>query len=147
MSNLKALNWVTATKAERLSNVERRRIKLCTHLDEQIGLATAQKTGEAFTVRRSKSVRNKETGERVTVEGTKRLRAWYWTTKTGAFQLSIRYGSKILAVGKTNAIEVKTLDELIAALTTLKQATLAGELDAQIAECAGILSSGFKGAK
>ena len=71
----------------------------------------------------------------------------YWTTKTGSIQFSLRYGSKVLSIGKTNAIEVKSLDELIAALMKLKQATLAGELDTQIAECAGALSNGFKGSK
>ena len=147
MSILKELKWVTATSAERLTNVERRRVKLCSKLDEQIGLATAQKTGEQFIVRRRRTVRNAATGEQVTVDGTKRLRAWYWTTKTGSIQFSLRYGSKVLSIGKTNAIEVKSLDELIAALMKLKQATLAGELDTQIAECAGALSNGFKGSK
>ena len=144
MSILKELNWVTATGAERLSNVERRRHKLCSKLDEQIGLATAQKTGEKFTVRRSKTVLNKATGERVEVEGAKRLRAWYWITNKGQIQFSVRYGSKVLSIGKTNAIEVKNFDELIAALAKMKAATLAGELDAQIAETAGVLSNSFK---
>ena len=59
----------------------------------------------------------------------------------------MRYGSKVVGLGKTNAIEVKNLDELLVALETLKRATLAGELDAEIAECAGLLSKGFKGGK
>lgn len=147
MSILKELKWVTATTAEHLSNVERRRVKLCSKLDEQIGLATAQKTGEQFTIRRKRTVRNAATGESVVVEATKRLRNWYWTTKAGKIQFSVRYGSKVLSIGKTNAIEVADLDELIAALAKLKTAVLAGELDAEIAECAGALSNGFKGKK
>mgnify|MGYP006274918257 CR=1 FL=1 len=147
MSILKELKWVTATSGDRLTNVERRRVKLCSKLDEQIGLAKAQATGEQFVVRRSKTVRNKATGESVVVEATKRLRNWYWTTKTGKIQFSVRYGSKVLSIGKTNAIEVSNLDELVKALGQLKTAVLAGELDTEIADCAGALSNGFKGSK
>ena len=143
MSILKDLKWVTAT-TERLTNVERRRFKLCRKLDEQIGLAKAQATGQPFTVTRSKTVRNKVTGDSIVVEATKRLRNWYWTTNSGKIQFSVRYGSKVLSIGKANAIEVGNLDELIAALDKLKIAVLAGELDAEIADCAGALSNGFK---
>ena len=84
------------------------------------------------------------TGERKTVEATKRIKEWYWTNSTGKIHLSIRYGSKILEFAKgKNAIELSTGDELLATLATLKEAVIAGELDEAISQASEKLKAGF----
>ena len=56
----------------------------------------------------------------------------------------MRYGSKVLELTKgKNAIELTNGDELIAVLAKLKDAVLAGELDAQIETASGALRAGF----
>ena len=56
-----------------------------------------------------------------------------------------KYGSRCIELSKgKNAPEVADLNALIEALTTVKQAVLAGELDAEIEKASGALRSGFK---
>ncbi len=58
--------------------------------------------------------------------------------------MSVRYGSKTLELAKgKNAIELASGDDLIAVLLKLKEAVLAGELDAQIEAASGALRAGF----
>jgi hypothetical protein len=91
-----------------------------------------------------RTVKNKYTGERTTVEAVKRVKEWYWINETGKLNLAVRYGSKVLELAKgKNAIELTTGDELIAVLAKLKDAVLAGELDAQIEAASGALRAGF----
>ena len=64
--------------------------------------------------------------------------------EAGKLNLAVRYGSKVLELAKgKNAIELTTGDELIAVLAKLKDAVLAGELDAQIEAASGALRAGF----
>jgi hypothetical protein len=56
----------------------------------------------------------------------------------------VRYGSKPIELAKgKNAIEVGSMDELVAALGAVKDAVHAGELDAQIEQASGSLRAGF----
>ena len=67
-----------------------------------------------------------------------------WTNDAGKINLAVKYGSQVLTFAKgKNAIEVANADDLIAALKTLKDAVLAGELDAQIEAASGALKAGF----
>lgn len=106
--------------------------------------ATAQRDGQIYAPKRLKSVTDKATGERKTVEATKRIKEWYWTNSAGKIHLSVRYGSKTpeLAKGK-NAIELNSGDELLATLTALKDAVIAGELDDAINQASEKLKAGF----
>ena len=113
-------------------------------LHEQIELCEAQKAGEIYAPRRLRTVTNKQTGERVTVEAVKRVKEWFWINDAGKINLAVRYGSKVLTLNSKgkNAIELASGDELIA-LHALKAAALAGELDAQIETASGALRAGF----
>ena len=74
----------------------------------------------------------------------KRVKEWYWTNDAGKLNLSVRYGSKTLELAKgKNAIELASTDELLDVLAKLKDAVLAGELDAQIEAASGALKAGF----
>ena len=69
----------------------------------------------------------------------------WFTAENGRVCLQIRYGSKVLEFAKgENAIEVNSADELINALTTLKTAIEAGELDSQLNTAADLVKERFK---
>jgi hypothetical protein len=145
MNALNGLKLVAIKKNRTLSPVAHRRNKLVNKLHEQIELCEAQKAGEIYAPRRLRTVTNKQTGERVTVEAVKRVKEWFWINDAGKINLAVRYGSKVLTLNSkgANAIELGSGDELIAALHALKAAALAGELDAQIEAASGALRAGF----
>ena len=68
MSALSKLKLVEAQKPTALPVIVVRRNKLSDKLWEQLQLARSQKSGETFAPVRRKSVRNTETGERVTID-------------------------------------------------------------------------------
>ncbi len=144
MSTLTNFKIVASKRARTLSPVVQRRNKLANKLHEQIELCEAQKAGEIYAPKRLRTVTNKHTGERVTVEAVKRVKEWYWINEAGKLNLSVRYGSRVLELAKgKNAIELASGEELIAVLLRLKEAVLAGELDAQIEAASGALKAGF----
>ncbi len=145
MSALSNFKLVASKKNRNLSPVVQRRNKLANKLHEQIELCEAQRAGEVYAPKRLRTVTNKHTGERVTVEAVKRVKEWFWINDAGKLNLAVRYGSKVLEFAKgKNAIELASGDELIAALRALKDAVLAGELDAQIEAASGALKAGFE---
>ena len=129
LSSLKITNVVRQMTA---NTNEFRKNKLLTKLDEQIALATAQKNGELFTVKRLKNVKDEASGVASQIEVSKRINAWYWTDNNKTF-LQIKYGTKVLELQKgKNTIECSGQDELIKTLLLVKSAVASGELDAVI---------------
>ncbi|PIT82277.1 DUF6641 family protein [Limnohabitans sp. 15K] len=144
MTAIAKLKLVSSKKERNVSPVVARRNKLAGKIDEQLLFATAQRDGQIYAPKRLKNVIDKATGERKTVEATKRIKEWYWTNSTGKIHLSVRYGSKTLELAKgKNAIELNSGDELLATLATLKEAVIAGELDDAIAQASDKLKAGF----
>jgi hypothetical protein len=138
------LKFVASKKERNVSPIVARRNKLVSKIDEQFLFATAQRDGQIYAPKRLKSITDKMTGERKTVEATKRIKEWYWTNSAGKIHLSLRYGSKTLELAKgKNAIELNSGDELLATLTTLKDAVIAGELDDAISQASEKLKAGF----
>ena len=122
-----------------------RRNKLSNKLWEQVQLARAQKTGEAFAPTRMRSIRDPETGLRKTVEVPKRVKPWWFVADNGRVCLSVKYGAKVLELAKgKSAIEIAGPEELIKTLETIKTAVEAGELDGQIGAASQSLSEGFQ---
>lgn len=144
MTLLSKLKLVSSKKESKVSPIIARRNKLIAKIEEQLIFATAQRDGRIYAPKRLKNVTDKVTGERKTVEATKRIKEWYWTNSTGKIHLSIRYGSKTLEFAKgKNAIELSTGDELLATLATLKEAVSAGELDEAISQASERLKAVF----
>ena len=144
MSTLTSFKLVASKKARSLPPIVQRRNKLANKLHEQIELCEAQRAGTVYAPKRLRTVTNKQTGERVTVEAVKRVKEWFWINEVGKINLAVKYGSKVLELAKgKNAIELASGDELIATLHTLKTAALAGELDPQIEAASGALRAGF----
>ena len=143
MSLITKLKLISSKRERNLSPIIVRRYKLASKLDEQIALCNAQKEGLVYAPKRLKTIKN-DNGERVTIEATKRVKQWFWTTSNGKIHLALRYGSKTLEFSKgKNAIELSTGDELIATLGLLKEAVIAGELDEAISNASDKLRSGF----
>ena len=144
MSTIAGLKLVTSKKNRSLSPIQQRRNKLAEKIHEQWELCTARQSGTTYAPRRLRTITNRQTGERATVETVKRVKEWFWISESGKINLSVRYGSKTLELAKgKNAIELATGDELVAVLEKLKAAVVAGELDAQIEAAGGALRAGF----
>ena len=145
MNTLAKLKLVNSKRNRTVSPTVHRRNKLIIKIVEQIDLATAQNEGRLYAPKRLKTVTNADTGERRTIETTKRVKEWFWTTDSGKINFSVRYGSKVIELAKgKNAVEVANKGELIDSLTLIKDAVLAGELDVQISAASDKLREGFK---
>lgn len=143
MAALTALKLIAAKKAAVASPTQQRRNKLLKKIGEQLELARAQAEGRNYTQRRFKTIKG-EDGSRRSVEIERGVRPWWWLQDNGKLALSVRYGSKVIALtSKANAIEVANFDELTAALATIKTAIDAGELDTQIEAASVKLREGF----
>lgn len=145
MSALNSLKFVSAKRPNQIPEIQVRRNKLSNRLWSQIQLANALQRGEHYTEKRFRTVRDRHTGETRSVELNKRVRQMWFVGENGKVCLQVKYGSRVLDFGRgKNAIEVSSADELINALTTLKTAVEAGELDSQLNLAADAVKERFK---
>jgi hypothetical protein len=130
LSSLKITNVVRQMTA---NTNEFRKNKLLKKLDEQISLATAQKNGELFTVKRLKNVKDGN-GNSTQIEVQKRVSQWFWTDNSvGKTFVQIKYGTKILEIQKNkNTIECVSQDDLVKTLAIVRTCVANGELDSVI---------------
>lgn len=143
MATLTALKMISAKKSHTATPAQQRRNKLGKKIHQQIELAKALSSGEHYAVRRFRTVKGAD-GSRVSVEVETAVRQWWWQQDNGKLALSIRYGSKVIALTpKANAVECANLEELTAALATIRAAVDAGELDTQIEAASVKLRDGF----
>ena len=145
MSVLNNLKLVTSKKYQTVSPIVHRRNKLCSKLHEQLQLCETQKSGQRYEPKHMKTYTNKQTGERMTVEVTKRVKEWFWINDNGKINLAVKYGAKTLPLNKkgSNAIELASGDELIETIKALKVAVLNGELDDAITEVSNATRARF----
>lgn len=145
MSTLNTLKLVTSKKHTTVSPIVHRRNKLVSKLHEQIEMCEAKKAGQNYAPKKLKTFTNKQTGERMTTEVTKRIKEWFWVNDAGKINLVIKYGAKTLSLNKkgANAIELATGDELINTLKSIKTAVLNGELDDAITEVSNATKAAF----
>lgn len=143
MSALSKLKLVAA-HAEKRSPVVLRRAKLTGKIQDQIAAAKAAAEGGIYASKRAKVVQDSETGERKQIEIATRVKPWWWKSATGKVMVAVRYGAKAIELAKgKNAVEVGSMEDLVAALEAVKEAVTAGELDAQIEQASGALRDGF----
>ena len=84
-----------------------------------------------------RTVKDKLTGERTTVEQPKHVKPWWFVGEDGNVCLQVRYGVQVLEISKgKNTIKLASKDQLIDTLNLVKQAAEHGELDKQIAAVA-----------
>jgi len=128
LSSLKITNVVRQMTT---NTNEFRKNKLMKKLDEQIALATAQKNGELFTVKRLKNVKDGN-GNSTQIEVSKRVSPWFWADNNKTF-VQIKYGTKILEIQKNkNTIECVSQDDLVKTLAIVRTCVANGELDSVI---------------
>ena len=145
MSTLNSLKLVAAKKPRNMPAIVIRRNKLSSKLWEQINLAQSQMDGKPFVVMKYRSVKDPETGLRKQVEVPKRIKPWWFQSEQGKVCVSVKYGSWTIELAKGKpSVEVASGEELVKALTAIKQAVEAGELDQQIEIASSSLRSGFK---
>ena len=136
-ASLASLNMSNVKKPTQQTAVQMRRNKLSKQLWEQVQLATALANGSSFAPIRVRTVKDKLTGERKTVEQPKRVKPWWFTAEDGSICLQVRYGVQVLEIAKgKNAITLSSKDQLVETLNLVKQAAEHGELDKQIAAVA-----------
>lgn len=145
MTTLNNLKLITSARNKSISPIVHRRNKLISKLDEQLQIATSKRDGTLFAPKRIKIYTDNATGERKSIETTKRLKEWYWTNEAGKLNLSVRYGSTVLPLNKkgNNAIECANTDDLINTLTQLKVIVANGELDDAITSVSRATRSAF----
>jgi hypothetical protein len=145
MSVLNSLKLVAVKKPRNIPAIVTRRNKLSSKLWEQINLAKSQMDGKPFVVMKYRSVKDSATGLRKQVEVPKRIKPWWFQSEQGKVCVSVKYGSWTIELAKGKpSVEVASGEELVNALTAIKQAVEAGELDQQIEIASSSLRSGFK---
>jgi hypothetical protein len=144
MTVLAGLKLTALQKPTHVTPIQVRRNKLAKRIWEQMELAKAQQAGTTFAPTKFRSVTDAETGLRKQVETHKRVKAWWFTADNGKLALSVRYGTRVIELGKGKfAVEVASDKELPAVLEVLKTAVLAGELDTAMETASNKLRSGF----
>ena len=145
MSALNSLKFIAAKRPTQLPDIQVRRNKLSNRIWSQIQLAKAMQEGTTYTEKRFRTVKDRDTGESRSMEVMKRVRQMWFVGENGKVCVQLKYGTRVLEFLKgKNAIEVSSGEELIAALTTLKTAVEAGELDAQLNQAADLVKARFK---
>ena len=145
MSALNNLKFVSAKRPTQLTSIQVRRNKLSNRLWSQIQLATALQKGENYTEKKFRTIRDRHTGETRSVEMIRNVRQMWFVGENGKVCLQVKYGSRVIDFGKgKNAIEVTSGEELLNALTLLKTAVEAGELDSQINLAADAVKERFR---
>ena len=146
MSIVTNLKLITTVKSSSVSPVLLRRSKLLAKVQEQIDMCEAKRNQQTYAPKRLKTVTDKETGERTTIETIKRVKEWFWITENGKINLAVKYGAKTLPLNKkgANAIELMNGTALIGTLHKLKEAVIAGEFDDAISEVSDATRKAFK---
>lgn len=130
-TQLSTLKFTTVVRQQKTNTNEFRKMKLLKKLDEQISLATAQKKGELYSVKRLKTVKDAD-GASTQIEVQKRLTPWFWTDNNKTL-VQIKYGTRVLELQKgKNTIECTSADDLLKTLAMVKSSAASGELDALI---------------
>ena len=144
MGNFSTLKLTAAIKSTSTAPVLLRRNKLAKRLWEQVELAKAQQAGSQFTATKFRTIIDKETGLRKSVEVSKRVKCWWFTAENGKLALSVRYGARLLELAKGKfAVEVASDKELVPTLEVIKAAVLDGQLDTAIDAASNKLRAGF----
>jgi hypothetical protein len=103
-------------------------------LDEQIEMASALVEGRLPLTGRTRGLWNSETNEQLRIENSATVRQGGFLSETGQTALQLRYGSKVITLGRNrNAVEVSGDSALLSVLQRLKTAAAMGELDQEIA--------------
>ena len=143
-ATLAKLSLVNAKKPLQAPPIMQRRSKVSNALHQQLLLAQALAEGNSYAPKVFKTVTNKVTGERATVETTKRIKPFWFVADNGKVCLQVRYGNKVMELAKgKNSIEVANGEELVKTLSLVIDCVNKGELDAQIEQASSAVRARF----
>jgi hypothetical protein len=134
VKKLAQLKLVAGTGIDKGKDVQaQRRLKLIGKLRQQLDAAKAEQDGIAFTVARTRRLKDKETGTLQLVTVQRPVPKFYFADARGKWYFQLRYGSKRLVVldGK-DTVEVGEKKDLLPVIATLIEAVEQGELDEQL---------------
>ena len=96
-------------------------------------MAKSEQSGTHLDLKKTKIVKDSETGESKRVEVPVKLKPWLWKSEDGKICITVRYGARVLEIveGK-NAIEADSIADVITSLQVIRTAVDSGELDARI---------------
>lgn len=133
MSNLAKLTLTTTTPNQPLTPLARKRIKLIRKLGQQLLTAEAACEGLEHTEEIKRWVKHSETGEKQLITQDRPVKKWWWANEHGALMLTLKDGNKIIPLDDDHkSVEVGGIEQLTAALETVRAAVIAGELDNQL---------------
>lgn len=127
MSHFAKFTVKSVSRSTKLNPTEQRRRKLLDGIAEQEKVLAAELAGKPLE-RRVTSWAKNEHGEKEAIEKLRRVKPWYFE-QNGGWYVQCRYGNRIVALGKGNALLVKSQADVAGALEALKAAVTAGELD------------------
>ncbi len=125
LSSLKAIARPEIVKSPVLA----KRMKLIERLEEQLAMVNAKLANQPFSAFKQKTVKDPVSGEKITTQVPRKIRAWYFDNNQH-FYLEIKLGGKVLELQPNMpTIDVGTFAELPNVLQILIGATEKGELD------------------
>lgn len=131
-SILSTFNLSESLKRKIVDKPTVRRNKLLAKLDEQILAVQAALKGEEYFGKKNVTETD-EDGNKTTTTVPKRVNKWFYTNDGTEWFLEIKYGNRVLQLAKDKtAIVVGALDNMVAVLEQVKEATAAKELDKAI---------------
>lgn len=133
MTGLSALKFVSGKKPVSSSPQMARRQKLSNKLAEQIQLAKCEQSGTTLDLKKTRNIKDAQTGLSKRVEVPVKLKPWWWRADDGKLCITVRYGARVLEIidGK-DAIQADSIAEVISTLQVVRGAVDAGELDKRI---------------
>lgn len=130
---LQSLKLSSVQRERHQSPLVTRRNKLIKSIHEQCKAAEASQQGQRYSVKVTRRIRNRVTGEQADVLKDKQIRECWWVGEDGTYYLELRYGRRLLEIAKgKTTIVVGTADNLIPTLEKLRDAVLIGEFDEQL---------------
>ncbi len=116
------LKFVAATKPKQANPTAQRRQKLVMRIDRQIGYV------------------------RQMIDGKQSRAAWVWMDDAGGYVLPIKYGRQQIELKKGMfAVQCADLDQVEAALCTIRAMAWQGDFDDQLAKASAEIRAKFKG--
>ena len=145
MSRMERLRLVA--KPVRCTNtpIRKRRDNTVRALDEQIKLAELMQQGESYTPTAQRWELDPVSGERRRIDWPKRVYAWFWQVDGSEWFVTLRYGNRCIELARgRKAVQVESLDEVVEALKTLREAAREGEFDAGLESASRAIHARFK---
>lgn len=146
MGILQSLKVINTKRPHQASPITQRRNVLLKRIHEQIEAAKARADGSQYSVKQTRRIRNKETGETSDIIKDRYIRESWWVGDDGHLLLELRYGTKSVEFSKgKSAIDVGDWANLIPTLEKLQQAVQLGEFDDQLNATATLLAQQLAG--